>query len=40
MNYRLNRPRIADETIDDETIIIDFETGKVVPNVKTKNQQK
>jgi len=27
MNYKINFPRIALETIDDETIIIDFETG-------------
>lgn len=27
MNYRLNTPRVVHETLDDETIIIDFETG-------------
>ena len=38
MNYRLNRPRIADETIDDETIIIDFETGTYYSLQDTANQ--
>lgn len=27
MNYRINTPRIAYETLDNETIIIDFDTG-------------
>lgn len=27
MNYRVNMPRIAHETLDDETIVIDFEQG-------------
>lgn len=27
MNYRMNTPRVVHETLDDETIIIDFETG-------------
>lgn len=27
MNYRINAPRIVSETIDNETIIIDFATG-------------
>jgi len=27
MNYRINEPRVAHETLDDERIIIDFETG-------------
>lgn len=27
MNYRVNMPRVAHETLDDETIIIDFEQG-------------
>lgn len=27
MTYRINAPRIAHETIDDETIIIDFDSG-------------
>lgn len=27
MNYRINTPRFVHETLDDETIIIDFEVG-------------
>ena len=27
MNYRINLPRVAHETLDGETIIIDFDTG-------------
>jgi hypothetical protein len=27
MNYRINMPRVVHETLDDETIVIDFETG-------------
>lgn len=27
MNYRINTPRVVHETLDDETIVIDFETG-------------
>lgn len=27
MNYRLNTPRVVHETLNDETIVIDFETG-------------
>ncbi len=38
MNYRINRPRITDETIDDETIIIDFDTGTYYSLQGTANQ--
>jgi hypothetical protein len=27
MNYRINSPRVVHETLDEETIVIDFETG-------------
>lgn len=27
MNYRINHPRVVHETVDEETIVIDFETG-------------
>ncbi|MBX3013276.1 MAG: PqqD family protein [Caldilineaceae bacterium] len=38
MNYRINTPRIVHEMLDDETIIIDFETGTYYSLRDTANQ--
>lgn len=38
MNYRINTPRIISETIDNETILIDFDTGTYYSLEGTANQ--
>jgi len=38
MNYAINTPRVTSETLDDESIVIDFETGTYYSLLDTANQ--